>query len=362
MLEIKGLSKSFGDFSVLKNLNANINKGDCVAIIGPSGTGKSVFLRCIAMLENPTEGSVIVGGQDITKKGVNLNLVRQKMGMVYQDFNLFAHLSVKDNITLAPMHALGLSKKEAEEKANELLALVGLSDKASAFPATLSGGQQQRVAIARCLAMNPDIILFDEPTSALDPTMVGEVLAIIRKLVKTGLTMIIVTHEMAFAEEFSNRVFYMDEHGIYEEGSPEQIFHNPQKPKTIAFIKKLKVFEEYIVSKGFDIVAMNAKIEQFCIKYGMEKKAINSIELIIEEIIMLLFRDFFLGEPDLSIKIEYSEKDGKVIITAEYAGKEFCPWSLSDTDDLGIIMINKLGKEVAFSYENGKNILKIFLY
>ncbi len=248
MIRTVNLCKRFGELTVFKDVNIHVQKGECVAVIGPSGTGKSVLFRTLAMLEKPDYGNVLVNGRDITLKDVNINKVRERFGMVYQGFHLFSHLNVLENITLAPLKVKKLGKTEAKNRAKELLSLVGLSDKHSSFPHQLSGGQQQRVAIARSLAMDPDIILFDEPTSALDPSMTGEVLAIIRKLAKSGLTMMISTHEMRFAQDVADRVFFMDEGGVYEEGTADQIFNNPKRERTRMFIRKLKVFSYSIIS------------------------------------------------------------------------------------------------------------------
>ena len=220
MIRVEHLSKSFGQVDVLRGINAEIRKGEVVSIIGPSGAGKSTFLRCLNLLDHPTSGSIWIDGVDVLARKANVPKVRQKMNMVFQSFNLFAHLSVLENLTLAPIRLRGMDRRVAGEKARDLLRLVGLAEKAERFPDELSGGQKQRVAIARCLAMEPEIVLFDEPTSALDPTMVSEVLAVIRRLAKDGMTMAIVTHEMDFARDVSNRVFYMDEGVIYEEGTP----------------------------------------------------------------------------------------------------------------------------------------------
>jgi polar amino acid transport system ATP-binding protein len=240
MIQVRNLSKHFGDLVVLKDVSADIQKGEIISVIGPSGTGKSTFLRCLNLLESPTGGSILIDGVPILTRGANVPKVRQKMGMVFQSFNLYAHLSVLDNLTLGPIKLLHKQRAEAERHALELLKLVGLAEKASAFPDELSGGQKQRVAIARCMAMEPEILLFDEPTSALDPTMVSEVLAVIRRLAREGMTMVIVTHEMDFARNLSSRVFYMDEGLIYEEGTPEQIFDHPCKEKTRAFINRIR--------------------------------------------------------------------------------------------------------------------------
>lgn len=239
MIEIKDLHKSFGDLEVLKGISETIKDGEIVSIIGPSGSGKSTFLRCINLLEQPSAGQIVIDGEEITDPKHDVNKMRENLGMVFQRFNLFPHKTVLENITLAPINVKGKSKEESEATARELLKRVGLSDKADAYPNSLSGGQQQRVAIARALAMHPDIMLFDEPTSALDPEMVGEVLAVIRQLTETGMTMLIVTHEMGFAREVSDRVFFMDQGYIMEQGTPEQIFNNPQEARTKDFLAKV---------------------------------------------------------------------------------------------------------------------------
>lgn len=240
MIKVNNLIKVFGkDFHALNGVSTEIKRGEKIAIIGPSGSGKSTFLRCLNMLETPTEGEIIIDGQDITAPKCNIDLVRQKMGMVFQQFNLFPHMSVMKNITIAPMKLKGLSKSEAEAKAEELLKKVGLLDKAMSYPSQLSGGQKQRIAIARALAMEPEIMLFDEPTSALDPEMVGEVLSVMTDLAKIGMTMVVVTHEMGFAKEVSNRVMFMDSGVISEEGSPDAIFGNPQNERTKEFLRKV---------------------------------------------------------------------------------------------------------------------------
>ena len=237
MIDVKGLQKNYGGLQVLKGVDLTINKGDCVVLVGPSGCGKSTFLRCLNRLEEPDGGHIIFNGKEVTDH--DIDHVRQKMGMVFQHFNLFPHLTVKKNITLAPVR-LGLMKQpEADKKAMELLERIGLADKADTYPNMLSGGQKQRIAIVRALAMNPDVLLFDEPTSALDPEMVGEVLDVIKGLVDTGMTSVIVTHEMRFAREVSDRVLFMAEGNILEQGAPEQIFNNPTHPRLQDFLKKV---------------------------------------------------------------------------------------------------------------------------
>lgn len=237
MIIVEDLAKSFGDLKVLKKINCHVAPGECVVVIGPSGSGKSTFLRCLNRLDEPTSGHIMFDGQDIMEKGVDINKVRRKMSMVFQHFNLFPNMTVKQNITLAPTKLKLMSKEEADKTAMELLKRVGLAEKADVYPIQLSGGQKQRVAIARSLAMKPKCILFDEPTSALDPEMVGEVLDVMRSLAEEGMTMVIVTHEMGFAREVADRVLFMSDGYITEEGTPAQIFENPQQERTKAFLR-----------------------------------------------------------------------------------------------------------------------------
>nr|WP_263324440.1 amino acid ABC transporter ATP-binding protein [Neobacillus sp. Marseille-Q6967] len=239
MIDVKDLHKSFGKAEVLKGIDVTINKGEVVVVIGPSGSGKSTFLRCLNLLETPTSGSIVVNGQDITAKNVSIDKVREKMGMVFQQFNLFPHKTVSQNITHAPIRVKGIKPVEAKELAIELLKKVGLLEKIDAYPSSLSGGQQQRIAIARALAMKPDVMLFDEPTSALDPEMVGEVLAVMKDLAKEGMTMVVVTHEMGFAKEVGDRILFIDQGKILEENNPKDFFENPKHPRTIDFLSKV---------------------------------------------------------------------------------------------------------------------------
>ena len=239
MIDVKNLCKSFGDHVVLKGVNEHIEKGEKVVIIGPSGSGKSAFLRCLNLLEEPTSGDIIFEGQNITSKQTDINLVRRRMGMVFQQFNLFPHLTVRENIKLAPVKLKIMTDEEADKRAMQLLERVGLPDKADSYPIQLSGGQQQRIAIARALAMNPDVMLFDEPTSALDPEMVGEVLEIMKELADEGMTMVVVTHEMGFAREVGTRVLFMDGGNIVEQNEPHEFFSNPRNPRLRDFLSKV---------------------------------------------------------------------------------------------------------------------------
>ena len=239
MIIVNHLYKSFGDHEVLHDINEHIKHGEKVVIIGPSGSGKSTFLRCMNLLEEPTKGQIIFDGQDITAKGVNINQIRQQMGMVFQHFYLFPHLTIMDNLTLAPMRTHMMKEEEAKEEGLRLLRRVGLEDKADSYPGQVSGGQKQRIAIVRALMMKPKMMLFDEPTSALDPEMVGEVLEVMKELAAAGMTMAVVTHEMGFAREVATRVLFMDGGGILEQGTPQELFSNPKNPRTQEFLSKV---------------------------------------------------------------------------------------------------------------------------
>ena len=239
VIDVRNLHKAFGDHEVLKGVNEHIEKGEKVVIIGPSGSGKSTFLRCLNLLEEPMGGDIIFEGQNITSKETDINIVRRRMGMVFQQFNLFPHLTVRENIKLAPVKLKIMTDEEADKRAMQLLERVGLPDKADSYPIQLSGGQQQRIAIARALAMNPDVMLFDEPTSALDPEMVGEVLEIMKELADEGMTMVVVTHEMGFAREVGTRVLFMDGGNIVEQNEPKEFFSNPKNPRLKDFLSKV---------------------------------------------------------------------------------------------------------------------------
>lgn len=239
MIDVKNLHKYFGSLEVLKGIDCHINKGECVCVIGPSGSGKSTFLRCLNLLETPTNGDIVIDDMHLTEKDFDVDAMRKRVGMVFQHFNLFPHLTILENVTLAPIRHKMMTEEQAKAKAMELLNRVGVGDKADNYPAQLSGGQKQRVAIARSLALSPEVMLFDEPTSALDPEMVGEVLEVMKQLAQEGMTMVVVTHEMGFAREVANRVFFMDGGGILEEGTPEQIFDHPQEERTKAFLSKV---------------------------------------------------------------------------------------------------------------------------
>lgn len=353
MITVKNLTKRFGELCVLENVSTVINKGEVISIIGPSGCGKSTFMRCINLLEQPTDGGVLIDGENILDKKANVNRLRQKMGMVFQSFNLYSHLMIIENIMLAPIKLLKISKKQSFDEGMKYLEMVGLATKAFAYPDELSGGQKQRVAIARTLAMKPEIILFDEPTSALDPTMVSEVLAVIRKLASEGLTMMIVTHEMKFARDVSTRVFYMDERGIYEEGTPEQVFDNPSKPKTRAFIGKIRSFNYSISGKNFDLYELNGKLEDFMKRQMLTDKKIKTIQLVLEELLCNV-----LPDTEIELTVEYSDVSGIVTVITSYGSVESNP-ILESQDDLSLVIINKSANTMKHNFVNNKNIITI---
>lgn len=364
MIRVEKLSKSFGSLQVLKEVDLTVEKGERIVIIGGSGCGKSVFLRCMDLLETPDEGTVFIGDNELTSPKADLNRIRRKVGMVYQGFHLFSNMNVLDNITLAPIKLLGLPRAEAEKKAETLLEMVGLLSKKYMMPDVLSGGQKQRIAIVRCLAMEPDIMLFDEPTSALDPTMVGEVLATLRLLAKQGMTMVIVTHEMAFAREIATRILYFDEQGIYEEGTPQEIFDAPKKKKTRDFIHKMKYFFWQIDDRNFDLMQLQGNIRSFAGKYGMDEKRTNRLQLCTEELIYEMLEH---GQPDVSvdmqIQISFDERDRCAVIGLRSRGAQYNPFE-ADTEDeihLGVTILKNTAKRLDYRFDGVNNELEIEL-
>ena len=350
MIKVRNLKKEFrtptGEcLTVLKDINCDIEKGEVISIIGPSGTGKSTLLRCLNRLEEPTSGSIEVDGVDILDRRTDINLVRRRMGMVFQNFNLFEHLTILDNLTMCPMLLLGKSREEAERKGMELLDTVGLHDKAGCLPKELSGGQKQRAAIARCLAMEPEIILFDEPTSALDPTMVSEVLAVIRHLANQGMTMCIVSHEMQFVRDVSTRILFLNEGIVYEEGTPQQIFENPQKPATRAFINRIRTLECRFENQHYDIYGLFGKIHTFCNKYGLGSRVSDKVQHIAEEMLCGIMP----FEGPVTMLMEYSEKSGKLNMTFRDEG---CTGGILDRvgdDSLSLMMVRGMSSSLTES-------------
>ena len=319
MIRIEHLKKSFSESTPLKDVNAEIRDGDVIAVIGPSGTGKSTLLRCLNRLIEPTEGHIWLDGEDITAKDCDLVSVRRRMGMVFQSFNLFPHLTVIENIMLAPMDLLNKSRQEAYDTGMRLLRQVGLAGRALKYPDELSGGQKQRVAIARTLAMDPEVILFDEPTSALDPAMVDEVQSVIRDLARTGKTLLIVTHEMAFARSIANRVFYMDEGEIYEEGTPEQIFEHPKREKTRQFVQKRKVLELAVTGMDYDFPGACSEIRNFCERNQIPPKLSYRMQLAFEELIQQQLLPV-LGDRSIQVLSEYAPAEEKIAMSVRYLG------------------------------------------
>ena len=312
LIEIRNLRKEYPDVTPLEDVTVNIEEGEVVGIIGPSGTGKSTLLRCINRLETPTAGSILVDGVDVCAPGTDLTAVRRKMGMVFQSFNLFPHKMVAENIMMPQQTLLGRSAKEAYEEALVQLRKVGLENKGRKYPTELSGGQKQRVAIARALAMHPKIMLFDEPTSALDPAMVSEVLSVMRDLAESGLTMLIVTHDMQLARELTDRILYMDQGGIYEEGTPEQIFGNPQGGRTKNFVFRVKSWEYELRSSTKDFVEMMGSLDAFCRQRNMSRKAANHCELAIEELRASRLLPVMEQQPDVAVGLTlHAGEEGK---------------------------------------------------
>ena len=320
LIEIKGLTKEYADSTPLKDVDLTVNEGEVISIIGPSGTGKSTLMRCINRLETPTSGTIIVDGTDVTAAGADLSAVRKKMGMVFQQFNLFSHKMAIENIMMPQMSLLGKTPKEAYAEALEQLRRVGLESKARKYPDELSGGQKQRVAIARALAMHPKIMLFDEPTSALDPTMVSEVLSVIRELAGTGLTMLIVTHEMRLARDVSSRVLYIDNGGICEQGTPEQIFGHPKEELTRRFVFRIHSWEYTLSAENADVYEMMGQLDDFCMHRFMGEKTATNCRLAVEELTVscLLPKLKKLGKGSAALRLNAGEDGGEIVLEADY--------------------------------------------
>ena len=346
LIEIKNLRKEYPNSVPLENVSVNIEAGEVIGIIGPSGTGKSTFLRCINRLETPTSGEIWVDGVNVCDPKTDLAAVRSKMGMVFQSFNLFPHKMAVENIMMPQQQLLGMSAKDAYDEAIVQLRKVGLENRARRYPDELSGGQKQRVAIARALAMHPKIVLFDEPTSALDPSMVSEVLNVMSDLAKTGLTMLIVTHEMRLARDLPTRVFFMDQGGIYEDGTPDQIFNHPQKERTRNFIFRIRSWE-YAVAADTDIYEMMSGLETFCQRQFMGRKAAVACQLAVEELTTGCLMPALKESPDKSAKICLNAgEEGKEITllldTRDLPGKDLL--LNKQDDDLSLILLHKLMK------------------
>ncbi len=343
MIRIEHLSKYYAEASfVLKDVSCTISKGEIVAIIGRSGCGKSTLLGCINKLQLPTSGHIYIDGENILSPECDITRLRRKVGMVFQDFHLFEHLNVMDNITLAPMKLLGLSRKEAEERAYQLLKMVGLANKAQAMPSSLSGGQKQRVAIARTLAMEPDVLLLDEPTSSLDPSMASEVFAVVQNISKTGITILMTTHRISEIKRFATRIILMSEGRILEDGPAEEILENPKTEEARAYIKRIKDLNIEIENSDFDLYEMNAEIATFCSQYFVSKKKLNSILHVTEEILTLLDKD-----KGVSLNMEYSETDDTILIKVIQKGLQESILSHPDVDPISTAMLQGFCRNIS---------------
>ena len=351
MISVRNISKDFGDGPVLRNVSLEIKKGESVVIIGLSGCGKSTFLRCINRLIEPDQGEVFVDGVNILDPKTDINLIRRKMGMVYQHFNLFSHLSVLENIILAPMKVAGMSREEAVKEAKGLLEKVGMTGRENAMPSELSGGQKQRVAIARALAMHPEVILFDEPTSALDPTMVDEVEAVIRSLVEEGLTSIIVTHEMQFARKVATKVLFFAEKGIYEQGSPAEVFDHPGKALTQKFLYRSRMFEETIQIETLDLYALLSRMRQFLQRYEMTKEQSRLLGVVTDELFYPLFNAGENSAHSAQVNLICSETGHNHTLKVSVSGIASDPLQPPYLDSLNISYLEKFAGFI-FSHES----------
>ena len=349
MIKIEHLRKEYPGATPLSDVNLRVHEGEVVAVIGPSGTGKSTLIRMINRMEDPTLGKIFFRGEEITAPGFRADIARQKIGMIFQSFNLFPHLTVVENIMAAPVSLKGLSKQDAYDRAKELLASVGLSGKAFSYPDELSGGQQQRIAIVRALAMEPELLLMDEPTSALDPTMTGEVEAVIRRVAESGVTMMIVTHGMDFARRISSRVIYMDNGMVYEDGTPEEIFGAPKRERTRQFIRRLKTLEIRVESKSFDFLGCHTTIETFGMKNNVPRSLTYTLMLLFEEICTQLLIPR-LPEPKIRWEVEYSPENESARIMVDYNGPQ---WSIEESEnELSLRLVRGRAEEIRYRAEN----------
>lgn len=353
LFKVEHLCKAYDNATPLTDVNCEINEGEVITVIGPSGTGKSTLAKCLNLIDEPTSGKIYYKGEDILAKDFNRNLFRQKVGMVFQSFNLFQNLTVVENIMLGPCNLLKMSRQEAYDRAIELLKSVGLADKAYSLPSELSGGQQQRIAIVRAVAMNPEMILFDEPTSALDPTMIGEVLLVINNLKKQGMTMLIVTHEMNFAKDISDRVFFMSDGIIYEEGTPDQIFNSPKKDKTRQFINRLKVFNWDFNKNSFDFYAMNNEIGNYCQNHLIPPDLTKKILAVSEELGVQTILPILGEEEKASLSLEFNDEATKANLSIKYTGTSINPVG---SNDIAQAIITHFADPIIYEYDEENKV------
>ncbi len=353
LLRIEHLKKEYPGVTPLKDLNLTVNEGEIVSIIGSSGCGKSTLLRQINQMERPTAGKIFLRDEEITAPGYRTDLLRQKIGMIFQSFNLFSHLTVVENLMAAPVVLLGRSRQDAYDRAKDLLAKVGLSQKMLSYPDELSGGQQQRIAIVRALAMEPEILLLDEPTSAPDPAMVGEVERVRREVAEMGVTMMIVTHDMEFARKISSRVLYLDEGGVYEDGPPEQIFERPQREKTRQFIHRLKVLTLSVESRDFDFIGCHTEIEAFGRKNGVPEDVTRGLLLLFEEIVTQLLLPRLPETPRLVWTAEYDTKQACAEVSVQYDdnGKAFD--AMESDNEISLRIVRGVAENIRYAAESG---------
>ena len=352
IIRISGMKKSYGSFDVLRDINLDVHKGEVISIIGPSGTGKSTFLRCLNLLEQPTSGSILIDGEDILKPDANVPLLRRRMGMVFQSFNLFNGMTVIDNLCLAPMLLLGKSREDAEKRALELLQMVGMAERAEALPDQLSGGQKQRIAIARALAMDPEILLFDEPTSALDPTMVNEVLGVMTRLARQGMTMLVVTHEMRFARQVSSRVLFFADGVVYEDGTPDQLFDSPQRERTKQFIQQIHETTFIIESEYFDWFAMMSQMEQFCQQYNLSRQRTTNVLHVIDESLAILGSGGRVISPNTVLTLAYTERDDSLQLSIKSQQAIGSDAFDAERDDLAVTILRNFCRDITIDGNN----------
>ncbi len=358
MIELKGLSCRIAGNQVLHDISCQVNPGDVIALIGPSGAGKSTLLRCINLLEKPESGEVWIRGTNILEAGTDIQEIRKHIGMVFQSGSLFSHRMLIENVMMGPVDLLGKEKQAAFDTAKQYLKTVGLGEKLYAYPDELSGGQRQRGEIARCLAMEPDILLLDEPTSALDISMRGEVQAVINRLAGGGRTMMLATRDFRFCRNVANRIFYVDEGTIYEEGTPEEIFEHPKREKTRAYVRQLRSFRYVITSRDFDLYALNAGIESFCRDYFLTAKQVRNLELVLEELVI----HTLLAHTDrITIEIRYFEDDGSVQVLLLYDGPPLNPFRNEEEDVLSMLLVRQFADQEEYHYENEQNRLSFRL-